>query len=65
MRAIYTTNTGVAGKIWNLIETIGVFVQGNAHVDICCEPCSSYFNGTKAGNDPWDAWTLFFFLNGP
>jgi len=45
-------------EIWNLIETIGVLRTGHRHVDICCEPVLSYFNGPKAGNDPWDAWTL-------
>src|SRR5436309_10616235 len=57
-RRIYTYEPGRGWEIWNLIETIGVFVQGIATLIFVANLVWSYFKGETAGSDPWDAWTL-------
>jgi cytochrome c oxidase subunit 1 len=64
-RRIYTYEPGRGWEIWNLIETIGVFVQGIATVIFVANLVVSYFNGQIAGNDPWDAWTLEWSVSSP
>ncbi len=64
-RRIYTYEPGRGWEIWNLIETIGVFVQGIATLIFVANLVLSYFNGPKAGNDPWDAWTLEWSVSSP
>jgi cytochrome c oxidase subunit 1 len=64
-RRIYTYELGRGWEIWNLIETIGVFVQGIATMIFVANLVVSYFNGQIAGNDPWDAWTLEWSVSSP
>jgi cytochrome c oxidase subunit 1 len=57
-RRIYTYEPGRGWDVWNLIVTIGVFFQALAIAVFVANLLWSYFNGSAAGHDPWDAWTL-------
>src|SRR2546430_3365208 len=41
------------------------FVQGIATLVFVLNLVISYFKGAKAGNDPWDAWTLEWSVSSP
>ena len=47
-----------AGITCNFIISIGGMIQGIAVLIFAWNLVQSYFRGKKAGNDPWDAWTL-------
>ena len=64
-RRIYTYEPGRGWDIWNLICTVGVFFQAVAIIVFIGNLLWSYFNGTSAGNDPWDAWTLEWSTSSP
>jgi cytochrome c oxidase subunit I len=64
-RRIYTYEPGRGWELWNLIETIGVFIQGIATLVFIVNLVLSYFNGPRAGNDPWDGWTLEWSVSSP
>jgi cytochrome c oxidase subunit 1 len=64
-RRIYTYEPGRGWEIWNLLCTIGAFVQGIATLIFVANLVYSYFKGSKAGNDPWDAWTLEWSVSSP
>jgi cytochrome c oxidase subunit I len=57
-RRIYTYEPGRGWDTWNMIVTIGAFVQGIAILIFVANLLYSLFEGRLAGNDPWDAWTL-------
>ena len=57
-RRIYTYEPGLGWEIWNLIVTVGVFLQAAAMLVFAANLLWSYFRGENAGIDPWDAWTL-------
>jgi hypothetical protein len=57
-RRIYTYEPGRGWEVWNLIVTIGVFLQAAAMLVFAVNLLWSYFRGGKAGIDPWDAWPL-------
>jgi cytochrome c oxidase subunit I len=64
-RRIYTYEPGRGWAIWNLIVTIGVFVQIAAVLIFVFNLIQSYLKGATAGNDPWDAWTLEWSTTSP
>jgi cytochrome c oxidase subunit I len=64
-RRIYTYEPGRGWDIWNLIVTIGTLIQGLAVLIFVANLIISYFKGEKAGNDPWDAWTLEWTTSSP
>ncbi len=64
-RRIYTYEPGRGWELWNLICTIGMFVQGIATLIFLANLIWSYFAGREAGNDPWDAWTLEWSVTSP
>ena len=64
-RRIYTYEPGRGWDTWNLIVTIGAFIQGLAILIFVANLVFSYFSGPKAGNDPWDAWTLEWSVSSP
>lgn len=57
-RSIYTYGADRGWNTLNLIVSAGGFVQAIAVLIFAWNLFDSYFNGKKAGNDPWDAWTL-------
>jgi cytochrome c oxidase subunit 1 len=57
-RSIYTYGADRGWSTLNMIISAGGFVQAIAVLIFAWNLIDSYFNGQKAGNDPWDAWTL-------
>jgi cytochrome c oxidase subunit 1 len=64
-REIYTYEPGHHWAIWNMIVTIGAFVQAIAVIIFVYNLVISHFKGRVAGNDPWDAWTLEWVTTSP
>jgi cytochrome c oxidase subunit 1 len=64
-RRIYTYEPGRGWDIWNLIVTIGVVFQAAGILVFAANLVWSYFRGKRAGNDPWDAWTLEWSTSSP
>jgi cytochrome c oxidase subunit 1 len=64
-RRIYTYEPGRGWDVWNLIVTIGVVFQAAGVLVFAANLVWSYFHGKRAGNDPWDAWTLEWSTSSP
>ena len=64
-RRIYTYEPGRGWEVFNLIVSVGTFIQGIATLIFIANLIISYFKGAKAGNDPWDAWTLEWSTSSP
>jgi cytochrome c oxidase subunit 1 len=64
-RRIYTYEPGRGWDTLNLLVSIGAFIQGVATLVLVANLIISYFRGRKAGNDPWDAWTLEWSVSSP
>jgi cytochrome c oxidase subunit 1 len=64
-RRIYTYEPRPGWETLNLIVTIGAFIQAAAIVVFVYNLVISYWKGAKAGNDPWDAWTLEWSVSSP
>jgi cytochrome c oxidase subunit 1 len=64
-RWIYTYEPGRGWEIWNLLVSIGAIFQSVATLIFVFNMVWSYFYGEKAGNDPWDAWTLEWSTSSP
>jgi len=64
-REVYTYQPGHHWAIWNLIVSIGAFIQAIAIIIFLVNLVLSHFKGAEAGNDPWDAWTLEWATSSP
>jgi cytochrome c oxidase subunit I len=64
-RRIYTYEPRPGWGTLNWIVTIGAFIQALAILVFVANLVFSYFKGPKAGNDPWDAWTLEWSVSSP
>jgi cytochrome c oxidase subunit I len=64
-RRIYTYQPGRGWELWNLISTIGAFVQAAGVVCFTINLLWSAWKGKIAGDDPWDAWTLEWATTSP
>src|SRR6266481_4698635 len=64
-RRIYTYEPGRGWDTLNFIITIGAFIQAIAILVFLANLVISYFKGARAGNDPWDAWTLEWSISSP
>ncbi len=64
-RSIYTYEASRGWGTLNLIVSIGGFIQGIGTLLFAVNLIWSYFYGEKAGNDPWDAWTLEWTTTSP
>ncbi|MHB1675750.1 MAG: cytochrome c oxidase subunit I [Acidobacteriaceae bacterium] len=64
-REIYTYEPGHHWATWNMVVTIGAFIQGIAVLIFVYNLVRSHFYGELAGNDPWDAWTLEWATTSP
>ncbi|MGA8451194.1 MAG: cytochrome c oxidase subunit I [Candidatus Acidiferrales bacterium] len=64
-RRIYTYEPGRGWEFWNLIVTIGAFIQAAAILVFVVNLLWSLWRGEPAGNDPWDAWTLEWSTSSP
>ena len=57
-RWIYTYGADRNWATLNLLVSIGGFIQGIAILIFVSNMVWSFFKGSHAGPDPWDAWTL-------
>jgi cytochrome c oxidase subunit 1 len=64
-RRIYTYDPGRGWDTLNLLVSIGAFIQGIAILIFVWNLVVSYWKGKRAGNDPWDAWTLEWSVSSP
>ncbi len=64
-REIYTYAPGRHWATWNMVVTIGAFIQAIAVLIFVYNLVRSHFYGELAGNDPWDAWTLEWATTSP
>jgi cytochrome c oxidase subunit 1 len=64
-RRIYTYEPGRGWEIWNLLVTVGAFLQVMGVLCFVINLIRSYFRGAPAGDDPWDAWTLEWSTTSP
>jgi cytochrome c oxidase subunit 1 len=64
-REIYTYEPGHHWATWNMIVTVGAFIQAIAVLIFVYNLVRSHFYGELAGNDPWDAWTLEWATTSP
>jgi cytochrome c oxidase subunit 1 len=51
--------------VWNLISTVGALIQAPAFAIFVWNLLWSARRGEKAGDDPWDAWTLEWTTTSP
>ncbi len=64
-RRIYTYHTERGWDFWNLLSSIGVLFQIAAVSFFAINIIRSLMKGAKAGDDPWDAWTLEWSTTSP
>lgn len=64
-RRIYTYDAGRGWDLWNLISTVGVIFQAVGILFFVFNLIYSYVKGKKAGDDPWDAWSLEWATTSP
>jgi cytochrome c oxidase subunit I len=64
-RRIYTYEPGRGWDGWNLVVTVGAAVQIVAIGVFVFNLVQATLRGPKAGNDPWDAWTLEWSTTSP
>lgn len=64
-RRIYSYPADRGWEMWNLISSIGVIFQGLGVLFFLINIIYSYYKGKKAGDDPWDAWTLEWATTSP
>jgi cytochrome c oxidase subunit 1 len=57
-RRIYTYPADRGWDFWNLVASLGVLFQTAAVLVFLVNVAVSLRRGERAGNDPWDAWTL-------
>ena len=64
-RRIFTYDVGRGWETLNLITSIGALLQAVAVLCLAINLVRSRKKGEKAGNDPWDAWTLEWATTSP
>jgi cytochrome c oxidase subunit 1 len=64
-RRIFTYDAGRGWETLNLITSIGALFQAVGLLCLVINLVRSWKKGEKAGNDPWDAWTLEWATTSP
>jgi cytochrome c oxidase subunit I len=64
-RRIYTYPVGRGWEFWNLVSSIGVIFQVLGILFFVWTIVQSLRSGERAGDDPWDAWTLEWATSSP
>jgi cytochrome c oxidase subunit 1 len=64
-RRIYTYAPGRGWELWSLVSTFGAVIQAAAIACFVWNVIYSLKQGEKAGDDPWDAWTLEWATTSP
>lgn len=57
-RRIYTYSADRGWDFWNLVASLGVLFQAAAVLVFLVNVAITVRRGERAGDDPWDAWTL-------
>jgi cytochrome c oxidase subunit 1 len=57
-RRIYTYQADRGWDLWNLVASLGVVFQAVAVLVFLVNVAMALRRGERAGDDPWDAWTL-------
>jgi cytochrome c oxidase subunit I len=64
-RRIYTYPHDRGWEIWNLVTTLGVPLQALAILIFAVNVVLALWRGERAGDDPWDGWTLEWATTSP
>jgi cytochrome c oxidase subunit 1 len=64
-RRIYTYAPDRGWDFWNLVSSLGVIAQAAAIALFIWNVIDSVRSGEKAGDDPWDGWTLEWATSSP
>jgi cytochrome c oxidase subunit 1 len=64
-RSIYSYEADRGWTHLNTVISMGGFIQAIAVLIFAYNLFWSYYRGEKAGNDPWDAWTLEWATSSP
>jgi cytochrome c oxidase subunit 1 len=64
-RRIYTYPADRGWDFWNLVASIGVVFQAAAILVFVVNVVLALRRGERAGDDPWDAWTLEWATTSP
>jgi cytochrome c oxidase subunit 1 len=64
-RRIYTYEGDRGWQIWNQLSTVGAFLQAPSFLIFGWNLVASLWNGERAKDDPWDAWTLEWLTTSP
>jgi cytochrome c oxidase subunit 1 len=64
-RRIYTYAPNLGWDFWNKFESISAFCLGASFLLFFANVVWSWFNGERAGTDPWDARTLEWSIPSP
>jgi cytochrome c oxidase subunit 1 len=64
-RRIYTYEAGHGWEIWNQLTTLGAIVQVPSFAIFVYNLTASLWKGKRAGDNPWDAWTLEWATTSP
>jgi cytochrome c oxidase subunit 1 len=64
-RRIYTYEAGHGWEIWNQLTTLGAIVQAPSFAIFVYNLIVSLWRGKRAGDNPWDAWTLEWATTSP
>jgi len=64
-RRVYTYQPDRGWDLWNLLATLGVAVQVAAVLIFVWNVYRSLRRGERAGDDPWNAWTLEWATTSP
>jgi cytochrome c oxidase subunit I len=64
-RQIYTYEPDRGWTLLNQLVSVGAFIQAVSTLILVYNLVHSYFRGRRAGNDPWDAWTLEWSTQSP
>jgi cytochrome c oxidase subunit 1 len=64
-RRVYTYMPNRGWEIWNQLATVGAALQAIGFLFFAWNLVVSLRSGAKAGDDPWDAWTLEWATSSP
>src|SRR5436853_1306546 len=64
-RRIYTYPADRGWDFWNLVVSLGVLFQAAAVLVFVVNVAIALRRGARAGDDPWDAWTLEWATTSP
>jgi cytochrome c oxidase subunit I len=64
-RRIYTYDAGRGWEIYNLVSSVGALIQALGLLCFVANLLLSLRQGERAGDDPWDAWTLEWSTTSP